>query len=308
MGRILLSICAVVVAAGLGGSAQQPPQARQHPRQQDAPANQQALIGVAEPESDRQRSPDQDQADHQPTPLERDDLTAQQAMALFAGLQVLLTFCGLLYIRWTLKETRKAVTEAAKGSEAAVKMALASQEQFISERRPWMAQRKIEPVDPMENMEFAFKVHFQNVGASPAFDVAVAFDMDVDDYSFTKIEDSYQEFLRSRMKAHRGGEVVFPGDDHTVTQHLQFSRRDLRKRDQVWAQRKTKKPSLTPRIFYAVFYRSPIKNANGTRTVHHAGGFFSCPGWKGPVLVGAPNPPDKVSMIANQTTADFLVS
>ncbi|MDI1325435.1 MAG: hypothetical protein PSV23_01420, partial [Brevundimonas sp.] len=119
---------------------------------------------------------------------------------------------------------------------------------------------------------------------------------------------SSQRFLRGRMESHQGGDVVFPGGDHIVTHHLQFSRRDLAKRDEAWSKRKTKKPGLTPRVFYAVLYRSPIKGEDGELSIHHTGGFFSCPGWKGQILVGARNPPDKVSMISRGTTADFLVS
>lgn len=236
------------------------------------------------------------------------DLVAQIFMALFAFGQLVLTWVGILYIRKTLVATEAAVGEAQKSSDAAVRMAIASQEHFFAERRPWMSQQMLEAVEPMENMEFAFKVNFKNVGASPAFDVAVVFDLDVDDYSFTRIEDAFHAFVKSRMASHQGGVVIFPGDEYHVTHHLQFSRRDLRLRDAAWAKRSIEKPILTPRVFYSVFYRSPIKGEDGARTIHHTGGCFSLHGLKGEVLVGAPNSPEKISMVARRTTADFLVS
>ncbi|MDP3368651.1 MAG: hypothetical protein Q8M32_02245 [Brevundimonas sp.] len=243
------------------------------------------------------------------------DLSAQNRMAewalwmmIVAAVTTALTAVALWFIKGTLDATREAVREAKRGSNAAVTMAAASHDRFIAERRPWMAQRKIEPVEPMEHMEFAFKVHFQNLGASPAFDVAVVFTMDVDDYSFSRIETAYEKFLRIEMAAHKGGEVVFPGDDHIVTKHMQFSRRALKKRDETWSRRKRSAPKLTPRVFYAVLYRSPIKGKDGSRAVHHTGGFFSLHDWKGEIVVGIPTPPENVSMVARRTTADFLVS
>ncbi|GEM_PF-3600399 len=313
MGRIILSVCAVAGAAALGGAAE--PQ-RLAPAQQHAKTAEKGLqqpptiiAAQAKPEPKRQGNNwkvSGDTRKSEPSPWY--DLWAQILMALWAFGQLILTGVGIFYIRKTLTATEAAVEEAQKGSDAAVQMAIASQEQFVAERRPWMSQQKLEAVEPMENMELAFKVNFRNVGASPAFDVAVVFDVDVDDYSFTKIEDAFQKFLRSRMAAHQGGEVVFPGDDHPVTRHLQFSRRDLKRRDEAWSKRDFAKPALTPRVFYAVFYRSPIRGEDGTRTIHHTGGCFSLHNWKGEVLVGAPNPPDKISMVARRTTADFLVS
>lgn len=313
MGRIILSACVVVGAAALGGAAapqrivpsQQPAQAAEKGLQQPPTI----IVAQAKPEPKRQgnnRQASGDTRKSEPSPWY--DLWAQILMALWAFGQLILTGVGIFYIRKTLTATEAAVEEAQKGSDAAVQMAIASREQFVAERRPWMSQQKLEAVEPMENMELAFRVNFKNVGASPAFDVAVVFDVDVDDYSFTKIEDAFQAFLRSRMAAHQGGKVVFPGDDHLVTHHLQFSRRDLKRRDDTWSKRNLAKPALTPRVFYAVFYRSPIRGEDGTRTIHHTGGCFSLHDWKGEVLVGAPNPPEKISMITRQTTADFLVS
>lgn len=313
MGRIILTVCAVVGAVALGAAAEpQRPAPAQQPTKAAAKGLQQPptiISAQAKPKPKRQgNNQEASGAPLKSEPSPWYDLWAQILMALWAFGQLILTGVGIFYIRKTLRATEAAVEEAQKGSDAAVQMAIASREQFVAERRPWMSQQNLEAVEPMENMEIAFKVNFKNVGASPAFDVAVVFDVDIDDYSFTKIEDAFQDFLRSRMAAHQGGEVVFPGDDHSVTHHLQFSRRDLKRRDEAWSRRNFAKPALMPRVFYAVFYRSPIRGEDGARTIHHTGGCFSLYDWKGEVLVGAPNPPERISMIARRTTADFLVS
>lgn len=119
MGRILLLICALVVAVGLGASAKQPPQTQGYPAQQDAPASQSAPVRAPETEPDRHAGGNQSQTDDKPSPLEQSDLAAQWTMAGFAGLQLILTFLGLLYIRWTLIETKKAVKEAGDATAAA---------------------------------------------------------------------------------------------------------------------------------------------------------------------------------------------
>lgn len=314
MRRALLLICAAVVAALAVGfqasaAAKAPVENEGHGAKHHAEASQLRPEERALPERDGNRGAGKEETQDQSRPLKGADIKAEWFMVGIAVVQLALTFWGLLFIRGTLLASNAAVREAQRGSDVAVKMALASQERFATERRPWMAQRVLEAVAPIENMEFAFKMQFQNVGASPAFDVAVIIDMDVDDYSFTRIEDAYEDFLRSRMAAHQGGDIVFPGEDHTVTHHIQFSRRQLRERDGVWAKRPAvPKPDISPRVYYAVLYRSPIEGEDGTRTIHHTGGFFSIHGWKGPILIGAPNPPDKVSMIARRATADFLVS
>lgn len=155
-------ICALVVALGLGASAQQSPQEKQNPRQQDAAASQSALVRVAEPEGDREGRPNQADAEGQPSPLERSDLAAQWTMAGFAGLQVLLTFLGLLYIRSTLTETRKAVAEAAKATEAAVRSAAVAEQALVGVERPFLV---IHLGRPNSNSQ---PYGFINYGRSPA--------------------------------------------------------------------------------------------------------------------------------------------
>ncbi|WP_404415460.1 hypothetical protein [Brevundimonas vesicularis] len=315
MKAICVACIAVVAAIGLGAAGQpsedladHAPVEQRHAANEKAQEHDGASVAIATPKGSGQGSADQNEAHDRTSQVEQSDLKAQWIMAICAGLQLALTAFGLLYIRNTLRANNLAVQEAQRGNEVAAAMVIASQEQFFTERRPWMAQRTLEPVVPHDNFEFAFKTHFENVGASPAFDVAVIFDMDVDDYSFTPIEESYSQFIQSRMRSHKGGEVVFPGDDHIVTHHLQFSLRQLRERDAAWAKREIEKPGLTARVFYAVLYRSPVEGVDGLKTIHHTGGFFNLTDWKGPILVGAPNLPENVSMIARRTTADFLVS
>lgn len=93
MGRTRQIICGCVLAVALGTSA--PPAAAELSGQKGASGEQ------------------------RPTALEQSDLAAQWTMAGLSGLQVALTLGGLLYIRWTLIETRRAVSEAAKATEAA---------------------------------------------------------------------------------------------------------------------------------------------------------------------------------------------
>lgn len=125
MGRILLSICAVVVAVALGGAAQpqqqvsatsQAVKATEKTRQQRPPV----LVTLGEPA--REGGSDDERADParggaDPSPWY--DLTAQSLMALFALGQVVLTGIGIFYIRDTLKATKAAVVEASKATKAA---------------------------------------------------------------------------------------------------------------------------------------------------------------------------------------------
>jgi len=154
MGRILLSICAVVVAVGLGGSAQ-PVQPKQHPRPTEQPAKttekarqQRAPIMATLAETDGERQGNHQQASDdagrsEPSPWY--DLWAQSLMALWAFFQLVLTGVGIWYIRKTLIETENAVREAAAATLAAGVGAEAAREANVllrraraDESRAWM--------------------------------------------------------------------------------------------------------------------------------------------------------------------------
>lgn len=173
MGRILLSICAVVVAVGLAASAQQPPQAQQHPAQEDSAASQGTPVGIAEPERNREGGGNQGNAQDQPSPLERDDLTAQQAMALFAGLQVLLTGAGLMYIRWTLEATREAVREAQEATGLAETAFRSQHENARRELRAYVTV-DVEKAGPFRiGQKPCVRMIIRNTGQTPARDLCV---------------------------------------------------------------------------------------------------------------------------------------
>lgn len=167
MGHILLSICAVVVAGLLCGS-QQPPQAQQDPRDQNSAASENAPVRAVEAEGDRQGSASQDEPQDQPGPLERADLTAQQAMALFAGLQVVLTFFGLLYIRWTLIETRKAVKEASDATAAAHAAVDITRSSTEKQLRAYVTIRHVLLTDFEVGKVPRTEIRIHNTGATPA--------------------------------------------------------------------------------------------------------------------------------------------
>lgn len=76
-------------------------------------------MGSSESEEQRQFTERQGGTEAVSDDLARADLIAQIWMAIFAGLQLVLTFGALIYIRWTLIETRKAVAEAASATDAA---------------------------------------------------------------------------------------------------------------------------------------------------------------------------------------------
>ena len=105
MGRMILSICAVVVAVGLGASAQkgqegqQPPQQRQPTRDQ---STQVAPVGTAVAESQPEAREDQEETAREANNIAQRDLDAQQTMAWLASLQLFLTGIGIWYIRRTL--------------------------------------------------------------------------------------------------------------------------------------------------------------------------------------------------------------
>lgn len=167
MGRILQVICGCVLAVALGASAQQPPQAEQEPRQQDATARQQPPVGIVEQERNRERRTNQEEAQAEASPLDRADLTAQQAMAIFAGLQVVLTFFGLFFIYETLKSTREAVKDTGDATKAMIAAnALAEEAQ-----RGWVTVtvKKIGPIIRGHDQRVHVTIHYEleNVGASP---------------------------------------------------------------------------------------------------------------------------------------------
>ena len=127
MGRIILSICALVVAVGLSGSTQ-PVQPQQQARAADQPAKatekarQQrppVLITLTESEGERQghqQPTESDAGKAGPSPWY--DLWAQSLMALWALFQLVLTGIGIHFINETLKETRKAVADTGKATNA----------------------------------------------------------------------------------------------------------------------------------------------------------------------------------------------
>lgn len=128
MGRILLSICAVVVAMVLGGSAQpvhaqqqasaagQPAKAAQKAREQRLPIFVTLSSADGRGQAYHPKSHDHEKLSG-PSPWF--DLWAQGLMALWAFLQLILTGIGIWFIRKTLIETETAVVEAGKATKAA---------------------------------------------------------------------------------------------------------------------------------------------------------------------------------------------
>lgn len=128
MGRILLSICAVVVAVGLAGSAQpvqpqqQPPAPSQPAKAAEKARKQRPPIMVTLSEADGESEGDQQQSESDPgrsSPSPWYDLWVQSLMALWAFCQLVLTGVGIWYIRKTLVATEKAVEEAGTATKAA---------------------------------------------------------------------------------------------------------------------------------------------------------------------------------------------
>lgn len=179
MGRILLSICAVVAAVGLGGSAGSGPLAKQHTGEKQSAISQSALAGNPEPGTLGNGNEKQGKTKLEVTPLDRADLTAQQAMAVFAGIQVVLTFGGLLYIRWTLKETRKAVAEAAKATEAAQDAVGVTRESAERQLRAYLAVESFRSAvrGAPDERQVGLSVKFVNRGQTPALRVYTDYDI-----------------------------------------------------------------------------------------------------------------------------------
>lgn len=99
----------------------------------------------------------------------RADLIAQRWMALFAGLQVLLTFGGLLYIRWTLQETRKAVGEAADATKAAQDTVQVTRETAAQQLRAYVGAKGVNFHYSSATERFAVAVELANFGQTPAY-------------------------------------------------------------------------------------------------------------------------------------------
>lgn len=175
MGRILLSICAVVVAVGLGGTqAVQPPQqpasanqaseAAENGRQQRAPV----MSALSEPKGqseDGQQQTEPDAGRSEPSPWY--DLWAQSLMALWAFLQLVLTGVGIWYIRKTLVETERAVGEAARATKAAQDAVRVSEVSAEKQLRAYMGLDSI-GIAMDEGGGRHLAVRWKNFGQTPA--------------------------------------------------------------------------------------------------------------------------------------------
>lgn len=182
MGRMILSICALVVALGLAGSAQpvqpqqqapaanQPTKATEKTRQQRPPV----LITLAEPEGERQsnqQQTDDDPGGSEPSPWY--DLWAQGLMALWALGQLVLTGVGIHYLKRTLEVTREAVEDTGQATiamlaanEIAARAVDVTREAAEKQLRAYVYQDGVE-IKP-EPGRVAMNAIFKNWGQTPA--------------------------------------------------------------------------------------------------------------------------------------------
>lgn len=175
MGRVAQIVFGVVLAMALTGSAKQTgaPDTKQSAQRDGATGR--TLPGrVAEtarstrPTSGGDGGLDREQPEVALDPLERADLTAQQAMAIFAGLQLLLTFGGLVYIRWTLKATREAVKEA-RDATGLAETAFANQHENARRELRAYVSVDLEKAGPWQiARKPAIRIVIRNTGQTPA--------------------------------------------------------------------------------------------------------------------------------------------
>lgn len=185
MGRMILLICAVVVAVFLSGLAQ-PVQPQQQPAAADQPAKaaektsqQRPPIMITLSEANGERQEDQQSTDDQAGQSEPSpwlDLIAQSLMALWALLQLGLTGVGIWYIRRTLVETEKAVGEAAKGTTAAQKAVTETSRVGEAQVRAYLSVIGLNYTATPEKAQMlatpGIEIVLNNSGATPAINVA----------------------------------------------------------------------------------------------------------------------------------------
>lgn len=162
MGRALRIICGVALALGLSATANEAAaQAERSAGYQDSAPSNSVPVGASAPEPRRERSENDQEVPNETNDIERSDLKAQQTMALFAGLQLVLTFFALLYIRWTLHETKIA-------AKAAEDIVLVTRQSAEAQLRAYVTMRAIYVTDVEPNKRPEFHFIFVNTGQTPA--------------------------------------------------------------------------------------------------------------------------------------------
>lgn len=180
MGRILLSICAVVVAVGLGASQSANPVGEQGRRQGGsaegqarpqgqadaaAPSVETSLQSIARHVEASQTGPDAEKSEKR---ADR-DLDAQEAMALWAkwmffaaALTTVISGAGVFLIWRTLIHTRTA-------AKAGADIVTVTRDSAEHQLRAYVGIPQIDVVD--EGHRFFVRVHIKNFGHTPANDV-----------------------------------------------------------------------------------------------------------------------------------------
>jgi hypothetical protein len=149
MGRIILSICAVVVAAGLGALAEQPDNAARGngspaaaEDQKDRKAGQVPAAVEQSPRPDVALDKRENPKDESESPYTARDIIAQETMADASNLMawaaigtMLVTIVGTGLIAWQVRLTRKAVKDTSNATGAMVR------QNDLAERaqRPWLS-------------------------------------------------------------------------------------------------------------------------------------------------------------------------
>lgn len=175
MGRILLWICAVVVAAGLGAATQGPgdgPSRQSAPDKGNASASQNVQIAA-----DLGRIASALEAQNADDAAEREqrDLNAQEEMAIWAKRMfwaavatVVVSGIGVVLIFITFQQTRRAADsadrmaeEAAKATQAALRSATVAEKALVGVERPFLV------IEPGRAAPGAQYYSFVNHGRTP---------------------------------------------------------------------------------------------------------------------------------------------
>ncbi|WP_156459517.1 hypothetical protein [Brevundimonas sp. Root1279] len=148
-------------------------------------------------------------------------MAAQWTMVAVAGLQLLLTLGGLLYIRWTLIETRRAVSESAKATDAARDAVKVTRDSALAQLRAYIHVGSLRVVDMRPGQIPKAQFVTKNAGQTPAHAVITRMVFFTDpDPTQTKLHGLHVPLEVSRATFGAGQEawIDFPDTGEPLTQ------------------------------------------------------------------------------------------
>lgn len=259
MGRILLSICAVVVAVGLAGAQRGQPEGQNARRQtgsaesqssprRESPASspsvEESLQRIACTMEAEQTSAASKQADEQASR----DLRAQEDMAWWAQMMfwaaaagVILSGFGVFLIWRTLLYTRTAANHSATlivEAKATTKAAERAAEAAVADQRPWIrvAVTGSGPVSwtPEGAIEGLLNFTLSNEGKAPALQVFSSVEVGIRHLNgpmdFFTPHQKLNEFA-DVLDMRTGGLIMYPGDEQPISHQFRADPEAIRPED-----------------------------------------------------------------------------